>query len=128
MFLDWNGQHKSFFTKKKELLVALKKVTSSKLTNMKKGLAQHEASPFFDNLVFSKVTIFQCKIIYLVIEFWCEISYNTKKSPSITDQTRFRRESKNLDIWCCTIAETRGGIHEGHKWQHIRTRIWYNYF
>ncbi|KAF3323763.1 long chain acyl-CoA synthetase 2 [Carex littledalei] len=26
-----------------------------KLTNMKKGLAQHEASPFFDNLVFSKI-------------------------------------------------------------------------
>jgi long-chain acyl-CoA synthetase len=29
---------------------------------VKRGLTQHEASPFFDNLVFNKVTDFQCKI------------------------------------------------------------------
>jgi hypothetical protein len=30
----------------------------SKLANMKKGLKQHEASPFFDKIVFSKVRTF----------------------------------------------------------------------
>jgi len=53
----------TFEINKKKYLFAI-----SKLANMRKGLKQHEASPFFDKIVFSKVrTVLNFFILFIFV-------------------------------------------------------------
>ena len=93
----------------------------SKLANMRKGLKQHEASPFFDKIVFSKVrTVLNFFILFLFV--WKALNiyvvcHADKGGPWRTYPSHDSRGS--------TFGRANRRVHAGNQLQCLCTRIWW---
>jgi hypothetical protein len=86
---------------------------------MRKGLKQHEASPFFDKIVFSKV----CTLLdlFIFVSFFKALNIYIIVG---TDKGRAWRAYTPHDSRSSTFARANRRVHAGNQLQHCSTRIW----